>query len=300
MGRWGKKVFAGFLVALLAATAFPALAQDRCSAEPAATLPLVLLNGKILVGVLVNDQPALFAIDTGGFASAVSESLAARLKLPTYGIRSYQTLSDLGGERAEKYARISSLVIGNQQVADERYMVADLGPGVDGFIAPDLLRNFDLDFDFAAQRLNLYRLRSCAGKPPGSGAFSAVEMDVTPQGHIRVPVMLDGKRLWAMVDTGASRTYIIASAARANFSVSMGPGVDTAQGASGGTAKIEPHDFQTLQIGEDVQRNPRLQLIARDEGFDKAPVLLGMQQIHGLRLFVAYRERKLYVSRPGS
>jgi predicted aspartyl protease len=303
MGGLGKSRFVSLLGIALAMTAVPALAQERCTAEPVASLPMLPMNGHVLVPVQVNDQPFFFLVDTGGFATSVSANLVERLKLPTYWIRPRIIIEDAGGAQARQYARADSLVIGNLQDKGERYMVGqEFGPAEDGLIAPDYLRNFDLDFDFAAQRLNLYRPRACSGKPPGSGDFSAVDMDVTEQGHIRIPVTLDGKRLQAMLDTGAPGSIIAASEANANFAVQASDEQKrTITGGQGGKVEVGIHDFGKLEIGKFTQTGPRILVAADDKTrFDQSAILLGLRQLSGLRLFVSYRDRKLYVSRPGS
>jgi hypothetical protein len=40
-----------------------------------------------------------------------------------------------------------------------------------------------------------------------------------------------------------------------------------------------------------------LNLASPEHGFDGAPILLGLQQLQGLRLFAAYSENRLYLSR---
>jgi len=278
--------------------ASPVLAQESCAAKPVTSLPLLLQNNKVLVGVRVNDQPGFFILDTGGFASAVSERVVENLKLKTVPIRTHISIRDIGGERATRYAQAERLTIGNQLVSDERYMVINSAPGRDGLLAPDLLRNFDLDFDFAGRRVNLYRPRACAGKPPGSGSFSKVGMDVTKQGHIRIPVTLDGKRLMANVDTGAPSTAIIAPAARSNFGIRMGEKRTNAVGGAGGSVEMSPHEFQSLQIGDMVQQKPTLFLMDRDRAFEAAPILLGLEHLLPYRVFISYGERAFFLSRP--
>jgi predicted aspartyl protease len=278
----------------------PASAQDRCTAEPVTILPIVLLGGKVLVPVLVNDQPVLFAVDTGSNVSAISETLMSRMKLPTFPIRANTRVTGIGGVDATAYARIDSLVLGNLKASGERYMVGPLGN--DGLLGSDYLRNFDLDFDFAANQLSLYRPRACADAPPGTGNFSKIKMDVLRTGHVRIPVTLDGKQLWAMLDTGAPGTMITASAASANFGIKAAEDKRvTIGGATGGTTEIAPHTFSSIAIGSFSQESPILAVAAdSDVRFDQSQLLLGMTQMRGLRLYLSYRERNLYVSRPAT
>lgn len=287
-------------VALLGLAASPAMAQERCTAEPVTTLPIVQLGGKVLVPVQVNDQPVLFAVDTGSNVSAISETVVQRMKLPTFPIRANTRVTGIGGVDATAYARINSLVLGNLKAEGDRYMVGPFDN--DGLLGSDYLRNFDLDFDFAANQLSLYRPRACAGGPPGSGSFSKLEMDVLRSGHVRIPVTLDGKPLWAMLDTGAPGTMITALAASSTFGIKASEnGRITIGGATGGTTEIAPHTFDSLAIGDFSQASPTLAVAAdNDVRFEQSQLLLGMAQMRGLRLYLSYRERNLYVSRPAA
>jgi predicted aspartyl protease len=287
-------------VALLALMASPGMAQERCTAEPVATLPIVMLGGKVLVPVQINDQPVLFAVDTGSNVSAVSETVVSRMKLPTFPIRANTRVTGIGGVEATAYARIDSLVLGNLKASGERYMVGPFDS--DGLLGSDYLRNFDLDFDFAANQMSLYRPRACTDHPPGAGTFSRVEMDVLRSGHVRIPVTLDGKKLWAMLDTGAPGTLVTASAAASNFGVKAAEDRRfTIAGAPGGTTQIAPHMFESFAIGDFSEPLPVLAVAAdNDVRFQESQMLLGMAQLRGLRLYLSYRERNLYVSRPAA
>ena len=76
---------------------------------------------------------------------------------------------------------------------------------LDGTLAPDLLRNFDVEFDFASHTMNLFRPHSCDGKAAyWTGQYIAIPMEITPAGHTRVDVTLDGEtRRRILVDTPA-------------------------------------------------------------------------------------------------
>ena len=275
--------------------ALPAAAQERCA--PLSSLPLRHQDGKLLVEVEVNNRPATFLLDTGGVTSVIATRLAARLNLPTRVNHARVDVRDAGGARAERYVTIRNVTLGTRRIRPRNYIVAALRDGVDGLLAPDLLRDLDLDLDVAGQRLDLYAAGACAGRPPGRGVFSSAAMlDGGWARRIQVEAMLDGRTLWATVDTGARQSYVAASAVQAlGISPAQTPGM--ARGIFGGEVAVTPHDFTTLKLGEMVWENPRLHLASPEDGFDGAPLLLGLQQLQGLRLFVAYSEQKLYISR---
>jgi hypothetical protein len=69
-----------------------------------------------------------------------------------------------------------------------------------------------------------------------------------------------------------------------------------ARGIFGGELTVAPHDFRALQIGDLIWEKPSLALATPENGFDGAPILLGLEQLKGLRLFAAYGEDKLYIT----
>jgi predicted aspartyl protease len=324
-GGMGNRSFA-ILIAAVVMTATSAAAQNLCDAAPAAVVPFDIENGRMLVDVRVNGRPARFAIDTGGFGSVIGTRLVESLKLPQHRFRGFNLPQDVGGSRATLGASVTSLFLGGRPLYNWLYAVADTPPGTDGLLANDVLRFYDLDFDFAGHRLALYPSLACAGRPPGTGAFSTAVIQ-TPAGpraqqlpvfllpagtgafstvriksggtqtpKILIPVLLDGKEMLAALDTGANHSYIAASQARESFGVALDPNAGRARGTFGGLIAVSPHDFDSLQIGDTVLARPRLYLM--DQGRDDIPILLGLEQLQDLRLFVSLRAGRLYVSRP--
>ncbi|HWY66442.1 MAG TPA: aspartyl protease family protein [Rhizomicrobium sp.] len=280
---------------------FPA----ECKLGLAATVPINLENGHVIVPVTVNGYPRAFAIDTGAFTSAVSKSVVAEQDIKTYGIHKDVELEDSGHKKAELYATLEEFVIGNQKAKSARMAVMEPGSG-DGLIGPEYLRNYDLDFDFAAGTLNLFRHHPCSGRAVyWTDDYFVVPMDVTDQGHIRIDVSLDGKPVRAMIDTGAAVTVIGKAVAQSEFNVDIdkvnveGGGVFTLSGMNGGEQGAVPHRFTSLQIGGISIKNPVLAISTKERGvqFDYTRLVLGMPELHNLHLYIAYQERKLYFSR---
>jgi hypothetical protein len=194
-------------------------------------------------------------------------------------------------------------------------------PSFAGILAPDILRNFDLDIDFGAQKLNLISPDHCPGKViywPAS-VVAVVPMRVLASGHIVVPVLLDGHAIDAMLDTGATITTLSQTVAKSTFGLVLGS-ADTPRGNdlqdSPGKA-LYHHTFDTLgfegiSVGHaqvtlipDIMHNitqdqagqafgtrihdPRL-----DE--DSAHMLIGMNILRHFHIYVSYREEKVYIT----
>jgi predicted aspartyl protease len=279
---------------------FPA----ECKLSLAATVPIDPADIHVKVPVTVNGQRHIFAVDTGAFTSAVSQAVVTEQNIKIYGIRGGMQIQDIGRKHAERYATLDEFVLGNQRAQSARMMVMEAA-GVDGLIGPDYLRNYDLDFDFATNTLNLFRHHPCSGRAVyWTDDYFVVPMDVTDQGHIRVDVLLDGKPIRAMIDTGAPFTLIGQETAQNDFHVDMGQanvegvGADTLYGMNGGTLNAVTRRFTGLQIGGIGIKNPILAISTeRDFKSDYTSLLLGMRELRHLHLYIAYQERKLYFSR---
>ena len=79
-----------------------------------------------------------------------------------------------------------------------------------GILGSEMLRNVDVDFDFAANKLNLVSPDHCAGNVVywQAPAVAVVPMTLNASGHIMFRMQLDGRRVHTMLDTGFSNTTL--------------------------------------------------------------------------------------------
>jgi predicted aspartyl protease len=294
-----------FVAAAVLCLASPAGAAEpwpaQCKLELAASLPFSIKAGHIRVAVRVNDVPRNFIIDTGGLISSVTERVVESQGLKTHPISEHISITGIGGQKAERYAVADTLSFARLRAKDVHLMVQPNpdGSDEDGVIGPDYLRNFDMEFDFANQILNLFRPHPCADHTVyWTDQFTALPMDVTSQGHIRVRVTLDGEDFLAMVDTGAPATLIGARTAAAKFDIGPPAAGMTLSGVTGGSTFATLHRFHALQLGNITINNPPL-LVSSDETAwrsDYSGILLGLRELSKFHLYIAYRGRTLYLS----
>jgi len=175
------------------------------------------------------------------------------------------------------------------------------GGEFDGTLAPDLFRNFDVELDFANQTMTLFKPHACDGRAVyWTPAYLSLPMRITDAGHVRIKVQVDGKDVNAVVDTGASFSAMTLDDANDLFGIKADGLVkaETMIGSSGGVLPSYSYGFKTLSLGEITLNNPKIRLydghnILRPEG---APLVLGMKELRFLHLYLAYKERELYVS----
>jgi hypothetical protein len=178
------------------------------------------------------------------------------------------------------------------------------------------LRQYDADFDFTAKRLNLFAPDHC----DGAGLYwQAATVAVVPFGfdasnHITFRVELDGKRLNAMIDTGAADTVLNLTVAQRRFDVDVNaPEVEKIGDLQGGyTANVYRRRFQTLAFEGVTINRPSLVLLPDlvsgptmpttgyiSEGRALPDLIIGMPTLSQLHIYIASKEHKLYITQAG-
>lgn len=293
---------------ILAALVVPQLAfgqgawPEDCKLVRMARLPMTFKSNHASISGLVNGKDVTLAIDTGGYASSLTKTAIDNLGLVRHGMNSV-LIRDIGGKVADEYVRVDSFRIGNLERDGVYLLVMESFPGFDGLIAPDLLRNYDAELDFGGKEFSLFKHHPCADRAVyWTGSYAAIPFGVTSDGHMRVPVTLDGQDTYAIIDTGAGTSALSMQSAKHMFDLGAdSPNVGAARqltGASGSQVKAYTYPFKTLTMGGVTVTNPRIELTEGHNflGDNSASILLGMDVLSKLHLYIAYREQKLYIT----
>ena len=151
------------LVMLLAAA--PASAKDACHPTPAGSLDMTI-NSLITVPIALGGQTFTVAVSTGG-PSLLSQSVVDSLGIHTQRLTALG-FSMFGGKRIENFVVLRDINLGGHKVGPTAFLVAPEGAlpsRYQGVIAPDVLRSYEVEFDFAHQKLNLFEPDYCDGNP---------------------------------------------------------------------------------------------------------------------------------------
>lgn len=141
-------------------------------------VPMVIdeATGQVTVGVAVGGTaPRPWMIDTGSSRSAVNETLAARLKLPTVARTEVVTAS---GSDVRAVVRLPNVTVGGvASAADLMAMVLpdDRLPGVQGLLGQDFLGKFHYTLDYRRGRFEWGSREEAGGErlrlQPAEGRF---------------------------------------------------------------------------------------------------------------------------------
>jgi len=172
--------------------------------------------------------------------------------------------------------------------------------GGDGVLAPDLLRNFDVELDFDTRQVNLFKPHRCDDQVVyWTDEYTVVPFVLTEQGHIRIDVAVNGVPLKAMLDTGAPSTLIGDDTLQAKLGLTGDQrNARLLVGGNGGALGAAPVKLDSLRIGKFLWPNPLVFASTREAWkADASDMLLGLNEIGGLHVYIDYRDRKLYLSR---
>jgi predicted aspartyl protease len=276
---------------------------------------------RFLVPVMINGSARKLILDTGGAITSLDRDSIEKMGLAT--MHSDLQLNDVAGHYAFGQVVVDSFDLGIMHADKIKFRVApqtDLG-GASGLLSTDLFLQYDVDMDFASHRLNYFSQDHCSGKvaywPERPVAIMPV---IVANGHLIISVKLDGQTLSAMIDTGAEKSFLSLTAAKGVFGLMP----DTPDMQLAATSKNDPllkwyrHEFHTLTFGDIAVSNPDVYIMTNRSGIeDEKPTLrsvlvdplnrygsqqftLGMDVLKRLHLYIAFGERKLYISPAGN
>jgi predicted aspartyl protease len=321
------------LVSLLFVTS--ASAEDCSHLVRQASLDMTPTRADVVViPVMINGTETHMLLDTGGGVSSVSRKLSTSLNLAAHDAA--MKMLDMRGNASRKYVGIDTFGLGGLKGKNVDMMIwPDPEANFDGLIAGDILSRYDVELNFATRKFNIFSPDHCEGKvvywpatavavvpftmarPATGNPEEPTSIQMGPDTHIRVPVTLDGKTFTAIIDTGATFTTMNAVTARSAFDLTAdSPGMipvghhDADQQMFGyvfhtlafeGIAVTNPHVLIHPQmVGKKDPDNTNLlgsRISRRDD--DMSPdLLIGMDVLKRLHLYIAYRERKLYITSP--
>ena len=298
------------LLACAVLLAWTAGARAACVVRLRAETPLEVIGGTILAPVMVNGIAGRFILDTGAQRSVVTPAAVQRLGLALdewVGT----TMRGVGGIERRRNANPRSLTLAG--VALERRTVtrdtsltvgtlpqaALGGQAIDGLLGRDFLSLFDLVLDISARRLALYEVQGCSGRfLPWSGPYAAVPVENPAESALVVPVQLDGVRLRALLDSGASASLVAAPGmARLGLTaerLARDP-ADQVSGLGPHVLTMRQHRFGALKVGDETISAPVL-WVGEVRVLPIVDMLLGADWLAGKRVWISYATRQVFIA----
>jgi predicted aspartyl protease len=276
-----------------------------CLIEQFPDIAVTFIRNRPAVPVGINGRYLFFMLDTGFTKTSVAPETQARFNLPIdarFKVKGVGT----GGVTTAPYAVIGKFEFSGQTYFNPSFPVigvdkpfgAPTGPDLyAGVIGGDFLLNYDVELDFSAQSMRLFRRPACYGaRPAWTGAYATVPVRISAQNAILFPVRVNGTVLRGMLDTGASGIVLTLAAA-------SGAGIDPASlrgartvatsGAAGlpGTAWVHP--ARSLEIGAEAIADRTV--LIQDFQLPNADLLIGEAYIRRHKIWIAYAANLMFI-----
>jgi len=256
------------VLASMALFSAAALAGE-CQIAKVADVHVDVTAGKPVIKGTLEGKDIDILVDTGSVISVVIQTAAMRAGLSPTNVEG-MSLVGVGGKIPVKSVTVKELFIGDFPVRDRRWYVtgdAKTDYGALGFImGRDLLAQFDVELDLAEGKMLWWKPRDCEKSPLAywNKDFMLAELEPSRDHAIETYVLLNGKKVRAMIDTGAGTTIVDTDAAnRAGFREDA-PNVEPAgtAGGLGGAGRVASYIavFDTFDMGDLSVKNARIRV----------------------------------------
>jgi predicted aspartyl protease len=298
-------------------------AQSDCKMVRLAEWQVQTKRNALVVDGSINQRKVGVMLDTGAGNTQILRSTAIQLGLTRQSIGSFRQFG-VGGETDVEVATVEELKIGESSRRNWQMFVAgenDLGGDVGVILGEDFFRKVDVEFDLAHNMVRLYQPKDCEGASlaywtkEGASVVDMARLDeARPQ--IVLTVLINGRRVQALLDSGASTSVLDRyEAAQAGITPET-PGVVPAGpafglGKKGVDSWVAP--IQTFTIGDEMIRDTTLHFadLFKDATYlpggsriprkvdELQPMLLGADFLRSHRVLVSHSQRKIYFSYVG-
>jgi predicted aspartyl protease len=303
-----RLVLTALLSSLISSTAAPAQpgedsnqSNQNCPLHVVAGLEMrTMPDGRVTIPVQFEGHDHRLMVDTGGYINTVTQQL---IKEEGYNVESSHgvDLQGIGIRRLKTYIEAKDFAIGNAHGSDFQFYV-DVFNNLfaDGTLAPEILANYDVDFDFGHDKFNLIQPQHCPGRVVywTRSPAAIVPMEILDKTHIRVPVIIDGKEIMATLDTGSTTSIVSMRVAARIFGIDEKTAGLQALGTitvNGLPSPAYVYPFRSLALGSISMQEPYIQIVS-DSVWNKDDLLLGIDALRQMHLYIAYGEKKLYAT----
>jgi predicted aspartyl protease len=306
--KMSPRVAAGALS--IVCCALPSLAWADCKVVNYGMMQVEVVGQRATTMVGVNGKDTRFMLDTGATYGTLARANVEALGLKREGAPFGMRMSGVGGSTSVDLTRVKDLGLLGVTLHDMTFLVGGSDTGM-GVIGANLIDVFDADIDLANGQFKLFRPSGCGSLAMAywakDGQFQTAELHHAEKESDRrsfVDVMINGRPVRALLDTGAQATEISRRAAeRVGLDLSKadaGGGLVT-RGVGGQSRKSWILPVDTYAIGTETIQHNKMLVIDGDfgEGSDAPDMLLGIDFFLAHHVYIANSQHKIYFTYNG-
>ncbi|GAN53790.1 retroviral-like aspartic protease family protein [Tanticharoenia sakaeratensis] len=302
-GAWRRlsRALAGSLALLGLAGCTDPQGNGRCVIDGFGNIPILNRQGSPIVRASVNGHPVAFIVDSGSYNSTISPRSADQLGLNANGATGL--VGGVDGPSMASVQTARTIALGTGQARDAAFLVADLpqarpvsGLPVVGLFGAEFMLNYDIVLDQPDTTMSLLHVTGCSMPAPlwsGMMHLAPIDIDGPGRNKIGVTLMVNGKRVTAALDSGASTTTIpLDDAHRAGVTDAMLDQDVKIHVRGVGNTPITGwrHRFATLGVGSITLNNVVLTVLP-----DQDYALLGDDFLRGHRVWIPRNGNTMYI-----
>jgi clan AA aspartic protease (TIGR02281 family) len=277
----------------------------KCMYIEVATLPVRYVGEGMQPAVdgTIDGTPATLLVDTGAFDTQLTMNGANRRDLNLRMTGRY--VEGVGGRSRVYSTRLKDFSIGparSNRRTDLLVIGEDgLTPAFDGIAGSPFLLQMDFEVDLRNKQVKMFRPRDCNDdselnywKEETVVLPFSYSRDTSPNPHFKV--VINGKELDAMIDTGAHHTILMLDAAERLGIDVKGAEVKRSGDVVGVGSARAPHwvtTVKTVQLGGETINDAEIGIID-SQGGRPADLLLGQDFLRTHRVLFAMSQKKLY------
>jgi predicted aspartyl protease/tetratricopeptide (TPR) repeat protein len=294
------------LAAPLALLSAQASAASKCQVMKLAELPVTMEGLSPVTTGQINGREARFIVDSGAFYSTMSAGAAQELGLSIDGLGGRARLTGVGGDTSLGVATAKEFVIAGQKLSRIEFAVGGSSTRYAGLLGQNILGLAGAEYDLMHGAVRIMKTKACGDVDlaywAGDKPYTVMRIAPMEDGnrHTLATVEVNGVKLKAMFDTGASTSVLSRDAARR---LGVNPEKDglPVEGFSWGVGQKRVRTwkarFDKIDIGGEVITKPWLQIF--DVALGDADMLIGVDFFLSHRVFVDNQDRRMFFTYEG-
>ena len=303
-----------------AALADPAPARPSCQMREIAEFPIVMHGNQPTIESTINGRPVSLLVDTGAAYNFLWRPSAHALGLALRPLPGWQFFGVGGGDVAQM-ANVHELKLGGMTLHDRDFVVTGESRvgSVDGTLGANLFVQPDMEFDLPHRIIRMFDQKGCSGDQVVYWGEAYSVAPIAPSNDdlkLEIYVLLNGQKVLAQLDTGASTSVVTTGAANRVGVRLDSDAVKAGQSRGVGLKSVQTYmsTFSSFSVGDqETIKNPKLRIADLFANSASVPInshlakkiddlpdmLLGADFFLSHRVFLARSQGKIYFSYQG-